>query len=499
MFKKIVAFAMCFMLLIGVLVGCSTKTEVNTNTENKQNVEEAKQEGKKFKADEVTIYIRMMEMQDKWFRENIIKPFEKEYGVKVNVRTFEKEIDLQNILELDKDKNTIALVKTPHTQLIPLAKKGLVMDLEQAVGDRYKEDIKEYTEASMDMATIDGKVYYIPRKLETNTLLFLKSKVKDAVENWQKFEADINNMFKKYNGIGLPKGYTLEADPNEWDWYDLAVVGYYWANTEYNGKKEPRIAHRGKKYGGTIVEMLTKIYQASGTQEDAIAINTTPVKDMFEWEVLFKEEGIYNPGMWEEGWSGGGIWNAMAAGKVYLAFMHQIDAFFIHGGSNPNMTGYLVEPDDMGVAIMPKGVSLELNENGEPVRQGSHASQLAGWWWGIPTSTPDPELSYELARWITNAENHAKESQTFGMMPIRKDIVENLNGTFKEDWMQEVFDVANRQIKAGVKPLPQITQWPEVGQLYLDAWYDIVVDGNNKDIQKVLDEKYAPKAREIVK
>ncbi len=56
MFKKIVAFAMCFMLLIGVLVGCSTKTEVNTNTENKQNVEEAKQEGKKFKADEVTIY-----------------------------------------------------------------------------------------------------------------------------------------------------------------------------------------------------------------------------------------------------------------------------------------------------------------------------------------------------------------------------------------------------------------------------------------------------------
>lgn len=497
MLKRIIAIVCITMLLIGTLVGCGSKTQVQNTTEKKTG-SATQNNGKKFKTDEITLYIRMMEMQDKWFRENIIKPFEKKYGVKVNVRTFEKEIDLQNILELDKDKKTIGLVKTPHTQLIPLVKKGLMMDLEQAVGDRYKEDIKEYTEAAIKMATIDGKVYYIPRKLETNTLLYLKSKVKDAVENWKKFESQINDMFKKYNGVGLPDGYTLEADPNEWDWYDLAVVGYYWANTEYNGKKEPRIAHRGKKYGGTIVELLTKIYQAGGTPEDALAMNTEPVKDMFEWEVFFKENGLYNPGMWEEGWSGGGIWKAMAAGKVYLAFMHQIDAFFIHGGSNPNMTGYLVDPDDMGVAIMPKGVSLELKD-GKPVREGKHASQLAGWWWGIPKSTPDPELSYELARWITNAENHKAEVQTFGMMPIRKDIVNNLKGTFKETWMQEVFDVANRQIKAGVYPVPQVTEWPEVGQLYLDAWYDIVVNRNNKDIQKTLDEKYAPKAKEILK
>lgn len=497
MFKRIIALLCITMLLVGTLVGCGSKTEVpNANDEQTGSAEQ--NNVKKFKTNEITLYIRMMEMQDKWFRENIIKPFEKKYGVKVNVRTFEKEVDLQNILELDKDKKTIGLVKTPHTQLIPLVKKGLIMDLGQAVGDRYKEDIKEYTDAAIKMATIDGKVYYIPRKLETNTLLYLKSKVKDAVENWKKFEGPINDMFKKYNGVGLPDGYTLEADPNEWDWYDLAVVGYYWANTEYNGKKEPRIAHRGKKYGGTIVEMLTKIYQAGGTPEDALAMNTEPVKDMFEWEVFFKENGLYNPGMWEEGWSGGGIWKAMAAGKVYLAFMHQIDAFFIHGGSNPNMTGYLVDPDDMGVAIMPKGASLKLKD-GKPVREGKHASQLAGWWWGIPSSTPDAELSYELARWITNAENHKEEVQTFGMMPIRKDIVNNLKGTFKEAWMQEVFNTANRQVQASVQPVPQVTEWPAVGQLYLDAWYDIVVDGNNKDIQKTLDEKYAPKAKEALK
>lgn len=495
MSKRIISLVCVLVLLVGGVVGCSSAP-----TEGSKSAEQsaAQGEGKRFKVDEVTFYIRMMEMQDKWFRENIVKSFEKKYGVKVNVRTFEKEVDLQNILKLDQDKKTIALVKTPHTQLIPLTKKGLVMSLEEAVGDRYKEDLKEYMDAAIKMATIDGKVYYIPRKLETNTMLYLKSKVKEAVENWKKFEKPINEMFKAKNGVGLPKDYILEADPNEWDWYDLAVVGYYWANTEYNGKKEPRIAHRGKKYMGTVVEMVTKIYQAGGTPEDVLAMNTQPVKDMFEWEVFFKENGLYNPGMWEEGWSGGGIWKAMAAGKVYLAFMHQIDAFFIHGGSNPNMTGYLTDPDDMGLAIMPKGVSLELKD-GKPVREGTHGSQLGGWWWGIPSSTPDPELSYELARWITNAENHARESQTFGMMPVRKDIFDNLKGTFKEPWMQEVFNVAQRQVEESVQPLPQVTEWPEVSQLYLDAWYDIVVNGNNEDIQKVLDEKYAPKAAELLK
>ncbi|MFZ5967491.1 MAG: extracellular solute-binding protein [Bacillota bacterium] len=491
MSKKIMAVALIVILLVGALAGCTSgNKEASQPTEQEQ--------GKKFKTDEITLYIRMMEEQDKWFRENIISSFEKEYGVKVNVRTFESEMDLENVMKLDQDKKTIGLVKTMHTQLTPLAEKGLVMDLEQAVGEKYKEDVKEYSDAAMKMGTINGKVYYIPRKLETNTLLYLKSKVEDAVANWSKFEKPINDMFKAENGAGLPVGYKLEADPNEWDWYDLAVVGYYWSNTEYDGKKEPRIAHRGKKYDGTVVELVTKIYQAGGTPEDALAMNTDPVKDTFKWEVFFKENNLYNPGMWEEEWSGGGIWKAMAAGKVYMAFMHQMDGFFIHGGSTPSMTGYLTDPDDMAVAVMPKGVSLELKD-GKPVREGVKGSQLAGWWWGIPTSTPDPELSYELARWITNAENHKKESQTFGMMPIRKDIVDNLSDAFKEPWMQEVFNVAQRQIDENVQALPRVQAWPEVGQVYLDAWYDIVVGGNNKDISKVLDETYAPKAAELLK
>ncbi|CCJ33202.1 sugar ABC transporter substrate-binding protein [Caloramator australicus] len=479
MLKKLLSLFMSLTVLLGLLSGCSKQTS-SDDTE-------------KFKGKEVTIYIRMMEAQDKWFRENIIAAFEQKYGVKINVRTFEKDTDLHNILELDKDKNTIALVKVPFMQIYPLAKKGLIMSLDEAVGEKYKEDIKEYVDKAIEMATIDGKVYYIPRKLETNTLLYLKSKVEDAVNNWEKMKPQINKMFKKENGYGLPDGYTLEADPNQWDWYDLAVVGYYWANTPYNGTKEPRIAHRAKKYEGTVIEIMTKVYQMGGNQDDMLAMNTQPVKDTFQWEAFFKKNGLYNPAMWQEGWSGGGIWNAMAQGKVFLAFMHQIDAFFIHGGSDPSMQGFLANPDDMGLAIMPMGASLEIKD-GQPARVGGHHSQAAGWWWGIPKSTPDKELSYTLARFITNKENHAKECATFGMMPIRKDIYENLNENFKEVWMQDVFKTAMEQESQGILPAPMVSQWPAIQNLYLEAWYDIVV--GDKDYSKTLDEVYAPKAKQ---
>lgn len=440
---------------------------------------------------EMTLYIRMMEMQDKWFRENIVSEFEKTYGVKVNVRTFESLVDLQNILELDKNKNTIGLVKVEGSMTYPLAKKDLMMTLEEAVGDLYKVDILDYNQKAIELASVDNDVYYIPRKLESNTLLYLEPKVNEAVAGWTKYKSDINAMFIKYNQSGLPTGYALEADPNMWDWYDLAVVSYFWNAEEGEGK----MAHRGKKYGGTITELVTKVYQAGGTPVDVMAMNTQPVVDAYSWEVLFKNEGLYNAGMWEEAWSGGGIWNAFAGGKVYLAFMNQIDAFFIHGGTHPSMTGYLAEPDDMKLAIMPQGMSLEL-ENGQPARVGVHGSQLGGWVWGIPKSTPDSELSYALARWITNKENHINETSSFGMMPVRNDIIEDLNSSFDQEWIQGVFDVADMQLKETVHTLPLEASWAEVGQLYLDSWYDIVIDGNNSDIKAVLDT-YSAKANAL--
>jgi maltose-binding protein MalE len=497
--KKFLALLLVAVMMVGVFAGCGTDDasetpEATTKKADDSKSAEGSDEG--YAVEQMTIYIRMMESQDKWFRENIIKNFEKEYGVTIDVRTFENVVDLQSVLDLDANQNTIGLVKTADTMLYPLAQKGYMTKLSDIEGIDLDADMGEYLDQALELAAVDGDYYYIPRKLETNTLLYLKSKVEDAVANWVPMKDDINDMFKAENGVGLPGDYDLEADPNEWDWFDLAVVGYYWSRTEMDGTTEPRIAHRGKDYGGTQTELVTKAFQAGASQDDVLNMTGDALVDTYEWEVFMKENGLYNPGMWEEGWSGGGIWNAMAAGKVYMAFMHQIDAFFIHGGTDPSMSGYLVDPDDMAVAIMPAGASLEMSGD-QPARTGSHASQLGGWCWGIPTSTPDAQLSYDLARYITNAENHANEASTFGMMPVRKDIMANLGDSFSEVWIQDVFNNAVMQLDSDVTRIPINPNWPAIGQLYNDAWYDIVVEGNNSDVRGSL-EGYAEQAAGIL-
>ena len=449
---------------------------------------------------EITILIRMMDMQDQWFRSELIPKAEKALGVKINVATFNKVNDIETMVKIERDsgKNSIALIKTEQSEIVPMVKLGHMKPLADIVpAEQLEKDLQEYTEVSVAGGNVDGKQYYIPRKMETNVFLFLQSKVDDAVDNWEEMEEDINAMFKNHNGSGLPKGYALEEDPNQWDWFDLAVASYYWARTPgEDGLTVGRIAHRGKDYAGTTVELLTKLYQAGGTNEDFYSLNTDPVLDLFEWEAFYIDNKLYNPGMYEQSWSGGGIWKAFSQGQVYAAFMHQIDAFFIHGGSNPSMEGYLEDPDDMAMAVMPTGASLELDGDGNPVRVGKPASIAAGWWWGIPVSTPDADISYKLARFITSFEMHTAECANFGMMPVRKDVYEGLEKAFKEEWMQSVFQVAMKQFEAGVTPPPTSLKYSEMVTIWRKAWYDIVTKKGYSSAGEGVDRAHIAKALE---
>ena len=447
---------------------------------------------------EITVLIRMMDIQDQWFRQELMPKAEKELGVKITVATFDKEADIENMvkMEMESGNKTIALVKTHQNEVSPMVTLGYVLPLEGIVdADTLAKDLAEYVDSAVQFGTFDGKVYYIPRKLETNTFLYLKSQVENAVKNWEPMRDAINEMFKKQNGYGLPAGYTLEADPNQWDWFDLAVVSYYWANTPGDdGLTMARMAHRGKDYDGTTGELLTKLFQANGTADDFFAMTTDPALDVFEWESFYVDNGLYNSAMWEQAWTGGGIWKAFSQGQVYAAFMHQIDAFFIHGGSNPTMTGYLIDPNDMGIAIMPQGMSLELDKDGKPLRVGKHASNFAGWWWGIPASTPDAQLSYKLARFITNYENHRAESALFGMMPIRKDVYAQLGEAFQEPWMQEVFNAALKQFEAGVQAPPKSVNFAQIGSIWRKAWLDIVTKKGYSQSGTGVDRAYIQEA-----
>jgi maltose-binding protein MalE len=479
--KKLFAFGLVMIMLATMLAACATpepETIIQTVEVEKEvtviQTVEVEKEGPK----EVTILIRMMDMQDAWFRQELIAAFEEQTGAKVTVVTFDQFPDIGVMLDLEEKsgRHTIGVVKTPIEEVFPLVAREFMMPLTDLAS---AEDLTEFLDVGLEGGQIDGVQYYIPRKMETNAFFYLPSQVADAVANWETMKDDINTMFADYNGYGLPAGFALEADPNQWDWYDLAVVSYYWAHTPGpDGLTVPRMVHRGKDYGGTLNELMTKVYQMGGDADDFLAMDTDAVIDMFEWEAFYVHNGLYNPAMWEEAWSGGGIWNGFAAGQVYAAFMHQIDAFFLHGGTSPEMAGYLVEPDDMGTAIMPKGASLELDADGKPVREGPHASNFSGWWWGIPATSPDPELSYELIRFITSPEWHLKESSTFGMMPVRNDVYDDLAGAFPEPWMQGVFETAVAQYDETVVEYPRVATFSDIGQNYRNAWYDIVTGGN---------------------
>jgi hypothetical protein len=94
------------------------------------------------------------------------------------------------------------------------------------------------------------------------------------------------------------------------------------------------------------------------------------------------------------------------------------------------------------------------------------------------------------------------------MMPIRKDILANLEKVFPEGWMGEVFDVSVKQLGLnGKKTVPLLPEYSKVGKIYLDAWYDIVVGDNygpggkiDRDyIKQRLQTVYLPKIKEIYK
>jgi ABC-type glycerol-3-phosphate transport system substrate-binding protein len=486
--KKVILM-LCLLLPVGLLLVCG------------------KPQKPKF-----TILIKMMAPQEKWFRQNVIAPFAQQNNCEIDVRTFANMWEIETILDLESknSKPSIGVVKVNFEMTRVLVGKKLLQPIDSVVAvDSLEMDKAEYHPLALALGIVDSKLYYVPRKLETRIMIYLKSKVQDAVDGCTKYRADITQALKEHNGYGLPANYTLEADPNEWDYFDIFVAGYYWSQTPYQDIKMPRVAHRAKKYEGTALGLVDCGYQLNASRSDILKMNTDPVVDVFEWEAVYKKHGIFNPGMWEEQWDGGNIYNAFKDGKAFLAIMQQIDCFSIHGWGTVDMPGFLADPDDMGVAISPRGVSLEIDKSGNPARIGTKKATTGGWWWGIPRTAPDPLLAYHLIKWITSHEIQAKESSNFGMMPMRKDILNNLNRTFEQGWVGDVFLTSVRQLDINeYTTIPLVKGYDQLGRTYIAAWYDMVADGNwgpekngkvsRAHIAKLLTEQYNQKSREVL-
>ncbi|MBD3320888.1 MAG: extracellular solute-binding protein [Chitinivibrionales bacterium] len=430
---------------------------------------------------EMTILLRMMPAQERYLREEIIPDFESEHSCKINIATFDNQWDIERLLKLESGKNKpeICLVKAPFEMTRVLASKGLIEDLTRVKDSAVvMQHLAEYHQLASGLGYVEGVPYYLPRKLETRVLFYVKSKVADAVSKFESHKYRINEELNKLNGYGLPEGYALEADPAEWDFYDLYTVGSIWAHEEYNGVKLARMAHRGAQYGGTALFMMDRALQLGATKDEILDLTSDKCAEMFLWENIFVQQGIYNFSMWQDKWKGSDIYRGIKDGNVFCAYLQQIDCFNVHGWEDdPGMPGYIADPEDMGLAVVPKAASFALDKKGRPLYEGSRSISTGGWWWGIPKTSPQKELAYSFMRYMTSKEVQAKECSKFGMIPVRKDILMNLPNVFEEGWVGDIFEVSVEQIKVNeLTTVPLIQQYSQLAQLYVEAWNKLCIE-----------------------
>ncbi len=429
-----------------------------------------------FARKKMKIIVHMIDQQYEYFSKEVIPQFEKENRVKIDVV---RVAHIDNIeAAFTESKRRVSLLKIPFGKCWSLANKGHIMPLNTFLTET---DIKIFEDDYILtwFGQKQGKQYFLPRKYETRVMVYRKSKVEDVLNIWSQYRNEINMKLKELNGYGLPRNYILEEDPSEWDFFDIFVVGMVWSLRAYNGEKKARIGHRGAKYLGTALRIVDRVFQCKGDLNSMLYLKHNSVVDAFQWEATYAYAGIYHPAMWEQQWKGENLWNGFYSEDVFLSFMTQLDCMFLHGTGRDDLSGFVQDPEDLGVALMPTGCSLEIHEDGAPLRSGTKSITTGGWLWAIPKKCPFPLLAYKLFLFITSKNKQLEECRRFGMIPVRRDILKDKSILYEYGWTSTMFRKSYKQIQHnGNNFVSSHDRFSEIVALYLDAWYDIVVGKN---------------------
>jgi hypothetical protein len=460
--------------------------------------------------DKMTVVVCMMEPHREFFEERLIAPFAKSVGV---------DVDVVNCVEIDDIEAVVARNSNTGLFMVPFGKawsmvgKGKVQPLDRHLTVQQLRAFRE--EYILTWLGRRGKEqFFLPRKYETRIMVFRKSKVAEAVRLWSgkgnrsaALRDSIGGLLKSVNGRGLPKGYSLEENPGLWDFFDIFVVGALWAS-ESRGR-EGRVGHRSKRYSGTALRVIDRVYQCGGDSLTMLAMNGDPVVDAFSWEAVYAFYGIYNSKMLDSEWSGRDLWEAFKNEAIYLSFLTQLDYFFLHGTDDKKLEGYIPDPSDLGFAVMPKGCSLMLDEEGKVEREGTKTVTNGGWWWAVPASWEKVFLSFQLFRHVTSRENQLDECTAFGMIPVRNDVLKNQSLLYKKGWISDLFQVSYEQVKINNNVVvPGSSAFNAISDLYLSAWFNLITgrkwaqtqDGtpDREKISSILTDRYLEKAKKIL-
>ena len=188
--KKLLTLLMVISMISTLFVGCSKKTSEEINFFNYgENIDE-----------------------------ETVKEFEKQYGIKVNIETFD---DMENMYQKVKNEGVKYDVILVSDALMPrMIKENLIQELNKDNIPNISQMDEEYLNLEIDQ----GNKYSVPYMFGTVGLIYNKDVVKENVDSWdilwnEKYKDKVF-MFDTYRdtiGVALKKlGYSLNStDPKQ--------------------------------------------------------------------------------------------------------------------------------------------------------------------------------------------------------------------------------------------------------------------------------------------
>ena len=188
--KKLLALLISILIISTLFVGCSKKTSEEINFFNYgENIDE-----------------------------ETVKAFEKQYGIKVNIETFD---DMENMYQKVKNEGVKYDVILVSDALMPrMIKENLIQELNKDNIPNISQMDEEYLNLEID----PGNKYSVPYMFGTVGLIYNKDVVKENVDSWdilwnEKYKDKVF-MFDTYRdtiGVALKKlGYSLNStDPKQ--------------------------------------------------------------------------------------------------------------------------------------------------------------------------------------------------------------------------------------------------------------------------------------------
>ncbi|MBI2372804.1 MAG: hypothetical protein HYV07_02275 [Deltaproteobacteria bacterium] len=436
------------------------------------------------------VLLRMRPAQEAWFRAETLARFERETRRQVSVRDYRDETDV--VAELSGSA-AVDVVKVESVMLRPLVELGLLTVLDRPSSGQRSVALSETLARDMDPVAlalgtvpdlVGKRTFGAPRKLETHLLLFRRSRVQEAAELAEGMLPELQAELERLAGARLPAGYALEPDPSSWDVFDVLVAGFVWSRSSERGTKAPRVMLRSYPYVGTVVRLLDAVAGSTVDGAPELAASTSMI-DVLEWEALFRELGIYHPRMTDRDAivSGREIVEAFGRGEVFLTETHTLDARLL----------WTSEGSDVGVSVLPRRVSLALDNTGTPLRVGTRRAHVRGWVWAIPKNAPEPDASRALISHLVSANESTEETRAFWIQPARRDVV----------MPTEISDVVAAQMREnGGLSLPSfasVESYERFRDKLVGAWWEIIAERNylaggmisRTKIKRILEDRFA--------